>query len=139
MMKKALIIMACAVALIVMSWWGLSRFSSMMFGEKTERVCSTYVIDSLQIGDRPATVSVEDSTCDDFIVSGEYKVILRYRDHEQLVEKVLLVADNLQSDAKAPQIKALTSHNLLIAGRKESIYERGPAEVAGIQITYDVK
>jgi hypothetical protein len=44
-----------------------------------------------------------------------------------------------RSDSKAPLVKVLTPHDLLMTAQKEMDVERGPSEVAGIRMTYDLK
>jgi len=140
MKRKALIIVGCAIAIIVVSLLGLSWLSSTLFYGRVETICSNRVIDSIRIGDRPTTVSVEDGMCDaGLVVSGAYRVVLRYPDHDQVVEKVLFVTDNMRSDASPPQIRALSPDHLLITGQKATLAEPGPSEVAGIRLTYDIK
>jgi hypothetical protein len=140
MKRKALIIVGCAIAFIVVSWLGVSWLATTLFGERVETICSNRVIDSIQIGDRPTTVSVEDGLCDaGLVVSGAYKIVLRYPDHDQVIEKVLLTANNMRSDASPPQIRALSPNNVLITGRKATLFKSGPSEVAGIHLTYEIK
>jgi hypothetical protein len=138
MKRKLLIILGCAIALVVVSLFGLSYLASRIFGERVEVVCSTHVVDSIPIGDGSTTVTVEDGLCNGWVVYGAYKVILRYRDHDRPVEVQLLAADNMQSDSKAPRVKMLTSHDLLITAQKEMNVDRGPSAAAGIRITYDI-
>src|ERR1700674_1716236 len=140
MKRSLLIIMFCAVVLLGVLFLGVSYLSTTTFGEGVKKVCNNSVVNSIPIGDGKATVTVEDDMCDGgLVVSGAFRVVLRYRQHERVVEKVLLVADNMSPQSRAPEVKMLAPSALLITGQKDMVFKKGPAEASGIRFTYELK
>jgi hypothetical protein len=83
MKRKTQFIIGCAIARALAALWGLTRLSHLFFGDPVETICSGRMVDSIQLGERSTTVSVEEGVCDaGLVVSGAYSVVLRYRDHD---------------------------------------------------------
>lgn len=140
MKRTLLIILSCVVVLLGALFLGVSYFSTAIFGENAKEGCGNKVVNSIPIGDGKITVTVEDDMCDSgLVVFGAFKVVLRYREHERVVEKILLVANSMGSNSRPPEVKVLAPNALLISGQKDMVVEKGPAETAGIQLTYELK
>jgi hypothetical protein len=140
MKRKWLFVAGSAVVLIVGFTARVFYLSRATFGGGGKKMCSNRVVESIPIGDGSSTVTVEDGMCDTGLTgTGSYRVTLRYRDHGRIAEKLLLSADNMRADSTAPRVQLLTPNELLISAKREMIFERGPADVAGIRLTYDLK
>lgn len=139
-MKRALLsILFCVIALLAALFSMVSYFSAAIFGEDAKTACNNEILNSILIGGN-ATVTVEDGVCDNgLVVSGTYKVILQYRENERVVEKILLVANNMAPNSLPPEIKLLEPNSLLIIAPKDMVTEKGPVGAAGIQFMYQFK
>ena len=140
MKRKMAIAVFGALVLLGALAIGVTRLSTMIFGQKVVTICNTKVVESISLDDGKATVTIVDDMCDSgLVVSGVFKVILRYREQGRIAETLLLAANNMRSDARTPEVKVLGAGSLLIIGQKDLVVTKGPAEVAGIHFTYELK
>ena len=140
MKRTLLLILSCGVVILGALFLGASYFSTAIFGGSAQKACNNKVVNFILIGDGKSTVTVEDDVCDSgLVVSGAFKVILRYREHERPVEQVLLVTNNMGSSSRAPEVKVLKSSALLITAQKDMVVEKGPVEAGGIRFIYELK
>lgn len=140
MNRKLLIILSCGLFFVGALFFAISYFSTVIFGENPKKSCGTKILDSIPIGDGKTTISVEDEVCDGgLIVSGSFKVLLRYREQERAVEKVMLVANDMGSNSNAPEVKVLAPFAVIVIAQKDMVLEKGPVDVRGIRFTYELK
>ena len=140
MKRKLLIILSCGLVLVGVLFFCVSYFSTAIFGESPKQSCGTKVLNSIPVGDGKASISVEDEVCDGgLVVSGSFKVLLRYREQERAVDKVVLVANNMGSNSHAPEVKVLAPFAVVVIAQKDMVFEKGPVDVGGIRFTYELK
>lgn len=143
MTGKASIIIGCTVlavvALLVVRVW---RIVTIFDGNpKVEVACNDKVLESLIIQNAIATtITIEEDICDHgFIVSGAFKVILRYADGGRIIERPLLVQGSLGSEVRRPSVSVVNRSNVVIVGQRDLVVGLGPKEAAGIQFTYKLE
>jgi hypothetical protein len=139
MKRKLLIVVYGLLIVLLVAFLAIVRVGQELFGNGGKRLCSTQESTLASIPEKNATVELVDELCDNGpLVNGVFKIVFKRHQQGGDIETVLLIANNSGSMSVAPKFELLSSSSIRISVPKDAFMKRGPSEVAGIKVTYNL-